>query len=129
MVYEVISYNIYQEHASPNFKVREFKCPCCGEIWIDTELLEALEALRARFNQPVIVNSGYRCERHNHAVGGASYSYHMQGMAADIKIKKIKPKALYEAACEIMGNHGGVILYDWGIHIDNRRDYHREDKR
>ena len=45
---------------------------------------EMLERIRATLNCPVVVTSGYRCERLNLAVGGATTSDHPQGHAADI---------------------------------------------
>jgi len=47
-------------------------------------LAELLERIRATLNCPVIVTSGYRCERLNMAVGGATTSDHPRGHAADI---------------------------------------------
>lgn len=43
-----------------------------------------LDPLRERYGSPIIVNSGYRSEELNKAVGGVSTSYHRKGMAADI---------------------------------------------
>ena len=43
-----------------------------------------LEPLRKRFGQPIYVNSGYRSQELNRAVGGAVKSYHLYGRAADI---------------------------------------------
>lgn len=45
---------------------------------------EMLERIRSTLNCPVLVTSGYRCERLNLAVGGATTSDHPQGHAADI---------------------------------------------
>jgi zinc D-Ala-D-Ala carboxypeptidase len=47
-------------------------------------LAEMLERIRTTLNCPVIVTSGYRCERLNMAVGGSSTSDHPRGHAADI---------------------------------------------
>ena len=49
-----------------------------------------LEPLRKRFGQPIYVNSGYRCQELNRAVGGAVKSYHLYGRAADIRAAKIE---------------------------------------
>lgn len=43
-----------------------------------------LDPLRERFGRPIIVNSGFRNEELNRAVGGAKASQHMKGEAADI---------------------------------------------
>ena len=45
---------------------------------------EMLERIRTTLNCPVVVTSGYRCEKLNLAVGGATTSDHPQGHAADI---------------------------------------------
>jgi hypothetical protein len=45
---------------------------------------EMLERIRSTLNAPVVVTSGYRCERLNMAVGGSSTSDHPRGHAADI---------------------------------------------
>ena len=50
------------------------------ERLIKTVLDPARDALGA----PVIVNSGYRCESLNRAVGGVARSYHLAGRAADL---------------------------------------------
>lgn len=49
------------------------------------ELVEmVLDPLRAAWGRPIVVNSGYRCERLNRAVKGSATSHHLRGMAADI---------------------------------------------
>lgn len=51
-----------------------------------TALIEnILDPLRKAWGAPIIVTSGYRCERLNKAVGGASNSQHVKGEAADIR--------------------------------------------
>lgn len=47
-------------------------------------LAEMLERIRSTLGVPVIVSSGYRSQRVNTAVGGATTSDHPQGHAADI---------------------------------------------
>ncbi len=43
-----------------------------------------LQPIRTAFGSPIYVTSGYRCSNLNKAVGGAKYSYHLQGRASDI---------------------------------------------
>ena len=43
-----------------------------------------LDPLREAYGKPIVINSGYRCEKLNKKVGGAQTSDHMKGMAADI---------------------------------------------
>lgn len=50
-----------------------------------TALIEnVLDPLREMFGKPIYVNSGFRCEKLNKAVGGVITSQHLKGMAADI---------------------------------------------
>lgn len=49
------------------------------------ELSELLEKIRTIYGKPIIVTSGYRCEKLNKAVGGAKGSQHRLGQAADIR--------------------------------------------
>lgn len=52
-----------------------------------TKLIEAvLDPLREWYGKPITVNSGYRCEALNKAIGGAKSSQHMLGEAADITV-------------------------------------------
>jgi hypothetical protein len=43
-----------------------------------------LDPLRERYKKPIYVNSGYRCDALNKAVGGSKNSSHLYGLAADI---------------------------------------------
>ena len=79
---------------SPNFESAEFNCKgngCCDSTTIDPKLVEYLQQIRDHFEKPVIINSAYRCEKHNAKVGGAKSSKHLYGQAADIKISGVKP--------------------------------------
>jgi len=67
------------------FKKIEFVCPCCGRCEMDKELIWKLDLLRELVGEPLIIESGYRCERHNKAVGGAPNSAHLRGKAVDIR--------------------------------------------
>ena len=44
-----------------------------------------LDPLREAWGSPIIVTSGYRCPELNARVGGVKTSYHLRGMAADIR--------------------------------------------
>jgi zinc D-Ala-D-Ala carboxypeptidase len=67
-----------------NFTVDELKCPCCGEIGaIEEFLLPRLQTARIIYNEPIIVTSGYRCEKHNAEIGGATSSLHPLSSAID----------------------------------------------
>ena len=51
---------------------------------IDSLVTNVLDRLRDEWGRPIIVTSGYRCKELNAAVGGARYSQHLKGQAADI---------------------------------------------
>lgn len=71
---------------SEHFSSEEFECPCgvCQDQMISPTLITKLEKVREDFKEPINVNSGYRCEDHNKAVGGFPNSSHKNGLAADI---------------------------------------------
>ena len=51
-----------------------------------------LDPLRQRWGAPIIVDSGYRCQRLNKIVGGSSTSQHLLGQAADIRTVSDTPE-------------------------------------
>lgn len=48
-------------------------------------LSEFLQIIRNELQLPIIVNSGYRSKEVNESVGGVLSSYHVKGLAADVK--------------------------------------------
>ena len=92
-----------------------------------TKLVDTvLDPLREAYGKPIVVTSGYRCQRLNKAVGGSKISQHVHGQAADIKSVSADPKEnkrIFDIAANLMKDgrikvgqlvdeHG----YDW-IHI------------
>lgn len=70
---------------SPNFTTEEFRCRCgCGQLIVDARLVLGLQQMREVLGVPVRILSGYRCQKHNLAVGGAADSHHVSGRASDI---------------------------------------------
>ena len=56
-----------------------------------------LDPLREAYGKPIRVNSGYRSEALNKAVGGSKTSQHMTGLAADISAGSVaENKKLFE---------------------------------
>ncbi len=45
---------------------------------------QLLDPIREAWGEPIVVSSGYRCKQFNALVGGAKYSHHILGCAADI---------------------------------------------
>ena len=66
-----------------NFNITEFACKCCGEVHMEDSFLDKLDAARDIAKVPFVINSGYRCEKHNKAIG-SSANNHIMGRAADI---------------------------------------------
>lgn len=109
------------------FKMEEFRCRCCGSTG-SPQVVENIRALvenvldpaRERYGKPIKVNSGYRCEKHNREVGGASQSQHLcQGgsAAADIAAVGLRGNDLALENLEIVraivknGQWDQMILY------------------
>jgi hypothetical protein len=86
---------------SAHFRLFEFECRCCGLVIVSSRLPWMLEELRGVWGRPLAITSGYRCERHNIAVGGAMRSLHRLGRAVDIKATAEEQAALASIALGI----------------------------
>lgn len=47
-----------------------------------------LDMIRAYIGKPILINSGYRCEKLNEMVGGVQKSMHTKGLAADFRTRE-----------------------------------------
>lgn len=104
-----------------NFKVREFACSDGSDVVFVAEgLVAVLQQIRSHFGKAVTINSGYRTVAKNKAVGGAAYSQHLYGMAADITVKGVSPKDVAAYAETLLPNTGGIGIYSTFVHIDVR---------
>lgn len=113
------------------FKRDEFRCPCgkCGGFPVEPKesLVRTVNRIREVLGVPVIIvppdghsgGSGVRCADYNAEIGGVSNSMHLGGGAADLH-SGATPAQMKAAAEKVMGNTGGIGLYDWGIHVDVR---------
>ena len=72
----------------------EFNCPCCGKNKMNESFLATLTDAREYCRTPFMINSGYRCEKHNKKVGGKPNSTHTVGAAADIHCTESRQRAL-----------------------------------
>lgn len=106
----------------PNFKVNEFACSDGSDVvFVSPELVKVLQKIRNHFKKPVTINSGYRTVTKNKAVGGAAYSQHLYGMAADIVVQGVAPKVVAAYAESLLPGTGGIGIYSTFTHIDVRK--------
>ena len=112
---------------SANFSVKEFECRCgkCKETLIDIDHVQRLQQLREDLGSSIIINSAYRCESYNVAIGGEKKSQHMKGTATDIVVKEMTPDEVADA-CE---KFDGLGRYNTFTHIDSRGKRARWDFR
>lgn len=104
-----------------NFKVKEFACSDGSDpIFIDSNLVNVLQKIRTHFGTSVTITSAYRTPGRNKAVGGQTYSQHLYGKAADIKVKGVSPKTVAAYVEKIMPKSGGIGTYNSFTHVDVR---------
>lgn len=113
---------------SANFTVREFACKDGSDpVFVDSELVRVLQNIRDHFGKPVIITSAYRTAAHNKKVGGAKYSQHCYGRAADIRVAGVPVETLAAYAEKLLPDTGGIGRYPvrsgrptgW-VHVDVR---------
>lgn len=110
-----------------HFKVKEFACKDGSQVvFVDSYLVAVLDILRNKINKPVIITSGYRTPGWNAKCEGAKYSYHMRGMAADIRVNGISPKELTNILDKIVPDECGIIVYKSWVHFDVRNSKFRK---
>ena len=75
------------------------------------------------------ITSAYRTPAHNAKAGGAKFSQHLYGRAADIRVQGVSVEAVAAYAESLMPDRGGVGRYPvkagraagW-VHVDTRAD-------
>ena len=114
-----------------NFNLSEFECKCGCEIPKEVlpniqKLANQLQVLRTATEQPIRINSAYRCEEHNNSIKGSSKnSQHLLGKAADITIDNFIPIEV-NSLIEVFINSGNILqgglgVYDTFTHYDIRK--------
>lgn len=82
------------EKIFPNFTLKEMLSTSTGipnfpETWEQIENLQRLagflQCVRNIYGKPIIVNSAFRSKEVNEKAGGVKSSYHLKGLAADIR--------------------------------------------
>ena len=111
---------------SENFVVMEFRCKCCNLVNVGAGfwmLVEHLQALREHLGKPCIIHSGYRCPKHNAAVGGVDESAHSRGEGVDVHFKDVSHIEVARAAAAQpeFFSLGGIGLSGGWVHLDVMR--------
>ena len=111
-----------------NFSIEElnkhkFNMP--DEVLDNLKMLAVqLEIIRAHFNAPVIINSGYRNLEYNRNIGSKDTSQHVKGTAADIVVSGVSPDDVADAIEFLINTgmlkEGGVGRYNTFTHYDIR---------
>jgi len=85
-------------------------------------LCGALEQVRALFGAPIIISSGFRSERVNRLIGGATNSQHVQGLAADFTVIEVSPRETVRRISESAVPFDQLILeFDRWVHLSVAR--------
>tara|TARA_X000000950_G_scaffold289460_1_gene413744 strand:- start:5496 stop:6011 length:516 start_codon:yes stop_codon:yes gene_type:complete len=116
---------------SASFSLYEFNCKDKNKTPVPKkylnnikELAKNLEIIRAKFNKPIQIISGYRTPEYNKSIGGATKSQHMLGKAADIRINGVTSKEIKEVILKLINegkiSQGGVGSYPSFVHYDVR---------
>lgn len=93
-------------------------------------IVYCLQPLRNKVCKPIIITSGYRCEKVNKLVGGVSNSQHQTGQAVDFTIKGMT----VAQAVEYIKNSGiefDQLINEYGawVHISYHKGHNRRDVR
>jgi uncharacterized protein YcbK (DUF882 family) len=112
------------EHFSLD-ELNKHKFDMSDEVLDNLKMLSVqLEIIRAHFNVPVIINSGYRNLDYNRNIGSKDTSQHVKGTAADIVVKDVSPDEVADAIEFLINTgmlkEGGVGRYNTFTHYDIR---------
>lgn len=109
----------------PHLRTTETHCHCdnidCNFTIYAPSTVLSFNSTRAQFEQPIIVNSWYRCQVHNRAVGGVSYSFHMKGLACDLTPLRLDLLELDRLERIAREHFDVVIRYDVFVHCHNMK--------
>lgn len=94
-------------------------CRCCGALGIKQEALDKLQKVRDEYGKPMVLTSGYRCEKHPSEARKKAPGQHYKGTAFDIRVSN---GAEAHALMKLAFKHGatGVALGNGFVHMDWR---------
>jgi zinc D-Ala-D-Ala carboxypeptidase len=110
---------------APFFQTSEFACSHCGKSLMQPVFMDRLFQLRQRYNRPMRITSGYRCDEHPieaRKVDGPGA--HATGRAADVSVSGREAFELIRLATELGFTGIGVQQKGQGrfIHLDDVPD-------
>ncbi len=123
-----------QGKLSKNFTWKEFtKSDTASRLHINNEIVDwdvrdnikalvedVLQPLRDAWGGPLFINSGFRCQELNEAVGGAPTSQHVKGQAADVGCSD--SLALAKLAKRMNLPFDQMIIYPSFVHFSYKKD-------
>ena len=89
------------QRVSANFQLSEYVNPTLNRggtrAYVDVQIVDHVQQIRSGLGRPLILNSAFRSPLHNRSVGGATFSRHIYGDAADIDVDQGRPDASQRA--------------------------------
>ena len=84
---------------------------------MNKEFLELLDKARTIAKIPFVITSGYRCQKHNQAVGSKPTSSHLVGKAADVACTSDSDRYRIIISCIAVGIKR-IGVYRSFVHVD-----------
>ncbi len=135
----IIIYRDSSRLLTPHFKESEFFCKCADfkkdcHI-LDRSLVMAAEIIREFADAPVLITSSFRTPKGNKACGGAPDSFHLRGMALDLRCplkqdlinENISRKGFLYHSLRSAGINGFGVSERF-LHIDTRLSGYTKDE-
>ena len=122
-------YNEFEKTDVPGMQVRNTIASVEVRDNIKALVDEVIQPLRDAWGKPLTINSGYRCQEVNKAVGGVPTSQHVFGEAADVcpfgrnghgDIETVRQLAI--TARDLGLPFDQMILYPSFVHLSHRRN-------
>jgi uncharacterized protein YcbK (DUF882 family) len=109
------------EQLTANFNITEWMCHDGCSVPYDLvenvrQCAANLQILRDEIGKPIVIVSGFRNPSYNQRIGGAKKSFHMTGLAADIRVRSMSPHEVADTIERLIKDgrmeQGGIGTYD-----------------
>lgn len=90
--------------------------------FIDRRLVQRLQMLRDFFGKPITITRAFATQAENIAVGGAKFSQHLFGRAADFIIAGITSAEIIKFITTNFPDGAYGAITDFAVHIDVRNN-------